>query len=67
MNKLWTEHAKQFVRENCGTIKDEDLAKQLSGLLCRPVSIHSVRKVRQSMGIRKRHGRGICEVVKDEM
>lgn len=58
----WTEAEKRFIRENASRLKDHELAARLSQILGRPISMASVRQERQRMGIKKKHGRGVCEV-----
>lgn len=63
MNKKWKESEKQFVRTNCSTMKDQEIAEKLTVLAGRAVSIHAVRKLRQGLGIKKLRGRGVCQIV----
>ena len=58
--RKWTDEQEQFIRENCGAMKDKDLSSHLSILAGRPVSIQAVRKMRKRLGISKGHGRGRC-------
>lgn len=60
MNVKWKESEKEYVRINCANIKDKDIARHLTLLAGRVVSLHAVRKLRQSMGLKKMQGRGIC-------
>ena len=62
MNNKWTTEDKRFIRENAHHIKDKDLAKELSLRNQRSVSLDSVRKLRQRLGIIKKRGRGRCEL-----
>ena len=57
MNIKWTDEDRQF-------IKDADIAKELTEKTGRKVTLDAVRKVRQKLGIKKRHGRGICGIIK---
>ncbi len=66
MNVKWTENEKNFVRENANVMKDVEIAKVLSEQTGRTVSLHAVRKVRQSFGMKKKQGRGVCKVVVPE-
>jgi hypothetical protein len=43
-------------------MKDKDLAEKISHLAGRVVTLDAVRKVRQKLGIKKKRGRGICEI-----
>lgn len=63
MNKKWKESEKQFVRTNCSTMKDKEVAEKLTVLAGRVVTIHAIRKLRQSLGIKKCRGRGVCKIV----
>ncbi len=58
--KTWGAVEEQFITENASTMKDEELAKALSALVGRNVSIQSIRKQRQKLGIYKLSGRGRC-------
>ena len=62
MNIKWTTADKQYVREYAAETKDKDLAKELSLRNQRSVSLDSVRKLRQRLGIIKKRGRGRCEL-----
>lgn len=62
MNSIWSNSEKQFIKDNANNMKDIDLAARLSQLTGRTVSLQSVRKQRQKMGIVKNPGRGICGV-----
>lgn len=63
VNRVWTEAEKNFVRANAGVMSDARLADRLSLLTGRTVTTNSVRHVRTRMGLTKKSGRGICEVV----
>lgn len=63
-NHVWTEPQKQFVRDNAARLKDWELAAALSRITGRTVTIHALRKCRQGLGIWKKQGRGLCEVVR---
>lgn len=60
--KTWGAVEEQFITENAANMKDEELAKALSALVGRNVSIQSIRKQRQKLGIYKLSGRGRCGV-----
>ena len=66
MNQVWKEHEKAFIIENAQTMKDKDIATNLTKISGRVVTIQAVRKQRQKLGITKARGRGICAVVKPE-
>lgn len=65
MNKVWSAIEEQFIRENAATMKDKDGATELSGRVGRRISIGAWRKKRLELGIRKKCGRGVCEVVEE--
>ena len=62
MNIKWTEKERQFIIDNAATMKDKDLAEKISQMADRTVTLDAVRKVRQKLGIKKKRGRGICEI-----
>ena len=62
MNKTWTETEKQYIRENAGVLKDCKVADMLTQMTGRKISIQSVRKQRQKLGIYKVSGRGFCQL-----
>jgi len=62
MNIKWTENDKIFVRENAHSMKDHEIAKVLTERSGRQVTLQAVRKMRQKMGIKKKCGRGICDL-----
>jgi len=62
MNKTWTEMEKQYIRENATVIKDAEVAAKLTEITGRKISIQSVRKQRQKLGILKASGRGFCKI-----
>jgi hypothetical protein len=63
MNVKWTEEEKDYIRENAQFMKDKELARNLSDKSGRTISVDALRKVRQKLGIKKKHGRGICALV----
>jgi transposase len=63
MNIKWTVEEKEFIRENAGFMKDKELAQRLTDKSGRSVTVDALRKVRQKLGIKKKHGRGICALV----
>lgn len=66
MNQIWTEIEKQFIRDNAATMKDKELAEELTRKTGRIITTQSVRKQRQKLGIQKKQGRGVCGVVGKE-
>ena len=63
MNIKWTVEEKEFIRENAAFMKDRDMARSLEERSGRSVSVDALRKVRQKLGVKKKHGRGICALV----
>jgi hypothetical protein len=63
MNIKWTLEEKEFIRNNAGFMKDKELAKKLTDKSGRRITVDALRKVRQKLGIKKKHGRGICALV----
>ena len=59
MEKMWTEQHKQFIRDHAHELTDEQMAKELSVLAGRKITLHAVRKQRRALGIKKVGGRGI--------
>lgn len=66
MNQVWKEHEKAFIRDNADTMKDRELAVELTKNTGRIVTVQAVRKQRQKLGITKERGRGICSVVQNQ-
>lgn len=64
MNIKWTSEQKELVKQLAGKMTDKDLAIFLSQKLQRPITRDAVRKLRQRLGVRKQHGRGICRIQK---
>jgi len=62
MNIKWSENDKNFVRENAHCMKDKEIAEILTEQTGRNVSLQAVRKMRQKLGVKKKCGRGICEL-----
>ena len=65
MNEIWSEAEKQFIRDTANHLTDEQGAVELTKTCGRIVTVDSWRKQRQKLGIKKKPGRGICEVVLD--
>lgn len=63
----WTPEVVQFIKDNAATLKDKELAEKVSELVGKPVSLQSVRKQRQKVGVVKAAGRGKCAVVKTSL
>ena len=63
MNIKWTVEEKDFIKKNAAFMKDRDMAQQISNKSGRSITVDALRKVRQKLGIKKRHGRGVCALV----
>ena len=63
MNIKWTVEEKEFIKDNAGFMKDKELARELENKSGRSITVDALRKVRQKLGIKKKHGRGVCAVV----
>ena len=63
MNVKWTVEEKEFIKKNAAFMKDRDLARSLEERSGRSVSVDALRKVRQKLGVKKKHGRGVCALV----
>ena len=63
MNTRWSEAEQNFIRENAHRMMDAEIAKELTRSSGRTVTLCSVRKMRQSLGIKKIAGRGRCGVI----
>ena len=58
--KRWTESQKQFLKTECGKMRDEDVSSSLGR------SLKSVREMRRRMGLIKLSGRGRIELRNNE-
>ena len=63
MNIKWTVEEKEFIKDNAGFMKDKELARELENKSGRSITVDALRKVRQKLGIKKKHGRGVCALV----
>jgi hypothetical protein len=63
MNVKWSESEKNFIRNNAHLMKDKEIADLLTKQSGREVTLQAVRKVRQKMGIKKKSGRGRCDLI----
>lgn len=63
MPKFWLAHQKDFVRDNAHQISDKQIAVILTGIVGRIVTRLAVREIRRKFGIKKRMGRGLCQVL----
>ena len=62
MNKVWNDAEKDYIRTHAASMKDRELAKKLTEMTGRHVTIQAVRKQRQKMGLVKAQGRGVCSL-----
>ncbi len=63
MNIKWTNYEKEFIRVNADKLTDAEVLRQLQEMSPhRKLSLHSLRKVRQKMGLKKNPGRGVCSI-----
>lgn len=62
MHKTWSDAEKAYIRANAGKIKDEEIRKKLVEMRGRQISLQSLRKQRQKLGIYKVSGRGKCSI-----
>ena len=60
MNVKWTPEEKQYIIDNSSHMKDKELSEKLTEKTGRAVTLDAVRKMRQKLGVKKKHGRGIC-------
>lgn len=65
MNSVWTEEDIDYLVENAATQVDSSIASFLTRRTGRLVTLKSVRRQRQRLGIRKKGGRGVCEIDRD--
>jgi len=63
MNIKWNDSEKEYIRLNCQKYHDAEIAKKLTKITGRKISVTSVRKQRRKMGVHKQAGRGICKIV----
>lgn len=64
LNKKWTNAEKEYIKANAHRLYDRELASRLSEMSGRRVTLDSVRKVRQKLGVKKSRGRGLCNLQK---
>jgi hypothetical protein len=62
MKHKWLDKEKEFIKLNAGILTDRQLAIRLSKMYNTELTMESVRKQRQKMGIKKKHGRGVCKL-----
>jgi hypothetical protein len=58
----WDQHEKAYVMANAGVLTDEQIAYNLTQITGRYVSKVAVTRQRQSMGLVKKRGRGVCRL-----
>ena len=62
MNRRWSDKEREYIKLNAGILTDKQMAAQLCRITKRHITLQSVRKQRQKMGIKKKHGRGVCGI-----
>jgi len=65
MNKKWTLDEEEYLRDNVNMFTDEQIAIELTKLGRRNVTMLSVRKKRQKLGLKKAQGRGYCKLLQN--
>jgi hypothetical protein len=55
--KKWTNTDKEFIKNNCFNMSDDELALRLSQLNNSEISVAMVRTQRRKLGIQKKRGR----------
>ena len=63
MNVTWTPAEKLFIQQNADKFTDDTLTVELNKMSQRNISKAAVRKARHRMGIKKKPGRGKCELI----
>jgi len=67
MNCVWTNSERQFIKDNAHTMKDTEMVSELSRMTGRMISLQALRKQRRKLGIIKCQGRGVCQIVGQEI
>ncbi len=62
MSQRWTNTENEFVKQNSSKLTDEQMARAYKMKFQRPMNVEQIRKHRQRLGIKTRHGRGVCEI-----
>jgi hypothetical protein len=57
MNRVYTQEELDFVRDNAATLTDSRLTDVFNDQFGKAVSFSAMRKLRQRLGVVKRHGR----------
>jgi hypothetical protein len=65
MNKKWSIEEESYLKLHANDLTDGALAIKLSEITGRNVTMLSVRKKRQKLGLKKARGRGVCGLVGD--
>jgi len=66
MNKVWSDTEKQFIKDHAHDMKDKELLEELSQKTSRKITLQGIRKQRRKIGIVKKRGRGLCEILLGE-
>jgi len=62
MNKKWSIQEEQYIIQHAGLLTDFELAIKLTEITGRKITINAIRRKRQKMGLKKKSGRGYCEL-----
>ena len=57
MNKVYTQKELDFIKENAETLTDSRLTDAFNDQFGKAVSFSAIRKLRQRLGVVKKHGR----------
>jgi hypothetical protein len=49
MNNVWTNQEKEFIKQNAGNMKDEEMIPHLQQMSGRNISLQAVRKQRRKL------------------
>lgn len=68
MNRKWNDAELNYIKDNAATMKDKDLLVKLAEFTngTRRISLQSLRKIRQRLGLKKVSGRGYCGLYTEE-
>lgn len=62
MNKKWSIQEEQYIKKYANLLSDSELAIRLTEMTGRNITLNAVRRKRQKMGLKKKSGRGHCEL-----
>ena len=66
MHRTWTDQEREYIKQNAHLFKDIEILEKLRLLTGKKISLQSLRKQRQKLGIYKKNGRGLCVAYKKE-